>query len=281
MRRVLDDADRTYSRFRADSELSRAHHTPTGVVVSPLLAAALDAAFRGALLSDGLVDPTVGRSLRLAGYDVDFAHLPPVGEPIVLRAERVPGWQSIEWDPGDRRLRVPRGIELDLGSTGKALASDLGAAAALGELPAGAGVLVSVGGDMTTAGAAPDGGWRVLVAEDSTTPPDAGGEVIAISDGAVATSSTTVRRWQRGDLVLHHLIDPRSGRPASGPWRTVSVIAATCVDANIAATGAIVAGDDALEWLAATGLPARLVAIDGRVERIGGWPVPETAGAEA
>ena len=77
----------------------------------------------------------------------------------------------------------------------------------------------------------------------------------------------TCRNWRRSGRVLHHIVDPRTGQPADGPWRTVSVAAATCADANAAATAAIVAGTGALDWLAKAGLPARLVSRDGRVTR--------------
>jgi thiamine biosynthesis lipoprotein len=75
-------------------------------------------------------------------------------------------------------------------------------------------------------------------------------------------------------VTVHHLVDPRTGAPATGHWRTASVIAATCVDANIAATAAIIRGDEAVDWLASTGLPARLVSASGEIRRIGGWPEP-------
>ncbi|HEU4672893.1 MAG TPA: FAD:protein FMN transferase [Candidatus Limnocylindrales bacterium] len=275
--RVVAAADAAYSRFRRDSELSRivaADGRPA--LVSPLLGRAIDEALRAAALTGGIVDPTIGRTLRLAGYDADFAVVEARSDPIVLRLTAAPGWRAVEWDPARRRLRVPAGIELDLGSTGKALISDLAAAAACEELPTRAGVLVSAGGDIATAGTAPDGGWHVLMAEDSGASSDEPGEVVAIAGGALATSSTTVRRWRRGDVVLHHLVDPRTGRPAEGPWRTASAVAATCVDANIATTAAIILGSEAIPWLERTGLPARLVAVDGSVRRVNGWPATET-----
>jgi thiamine biosynthesis lipoprotein len=163
-------------------------------------------------------------------------------------------------------------VELDLGSTGKALAADLAARAAHETI--GGGVLVSLGGDIATAGRPPGGGWRVLAAEDSATRADADGEVIAIESGAVATSSTTVRRWVRGDVTLHHLLDPRTGLPVQDRLRTATVIAATCVDANIAATAAIVLGSAAEDWLEERGLPARLVGARGEIRRTSGWPLP-------
>jgi FAD:protein FMN transferase len=88
----------------------------------------------------------------------------------------------------------------------------------------------------------------------------------------VATSSITCRRWRRAGRLLHHIVDPRTGLPAAGPWRAASVAAATCADANAAATAAVVAGDKAEAWLVTTGLPARLVSHDGEVRYAGNWP---------
>jgi thiamine biosynthesis lipoprotein len=130
-------------------------------------------------------------------------------------------------------------------------------------------VLVSLGGDIAVDGPAPGAGWAVRVAEDHRAGPDAPGQTIALRSGALATSSTTVRRWGPG---AHHIIDPATGLPAEGPWRTVSVAAASCVDANIASTAAIVRGASAASWLAQRGMPARLVGRDGAVLEVAGWP---------
>ena len=209
--------------------------------------------------------------MRAVGYDDDFDRVKIRTEPISIRLQPIPGWRAIEFDPRARTIGLPKGVEIDLGSTGKALASDLAAKVALAAMGNG-GVLVSLGGDIATAGDAPAGGWRILVAEDSDTPPDSDGEVIALHDGAIATSSTTVRTWRRGEIALHHLIDPRTGVSVESPWRTASVVAATCVDANLAATAAIVRGASAPEWLDGLGLAARLVGMTGDVHRLGSWP---------
>jgi thiamine biosynthesis lipoprotein len=272
---VLAEVDRTYSRFRPDSELvalnARAGST---VPLSPLLANAIGAAIQAARQTDGLCDPTIGRALLRIGYDADFGAVAAGTTPIELRMERVAGWQSLRFDAQARTLRAPIGVELDLGSTGKALAADLAAAAAVAAMGRG-GVLVSLGGDLAIAGDVPDDGWPILAADDSSIPPSRGGETIAMHGGAVATSSTTVRTWRRASVVVHHLIDPRTGLPAHSPWRTVSVAAATCVDANAAATAAIIRGVDAPAWLDGLGLAARLVSTDGEILRVGGWPMPE------
>ncbi len=276
--RLLERVDLAYSRFRADSELT-ALNAAAGrrVRVSALLFAAIETAIRAARLRDGAVDPTIGHVLRLLGYERDFADLPADAPSPRLLIGRVPGWQIVELDTATRTVRLPDHVELDLGSSGKAVAADLAAAAAHAET--GAGVLVNLGGDIATAGMAPTGGWPILCSDDSRTDPGSDGEVVAIAAGAIATSSTTVRRWTRGGVVRHHIVDPATGLPAAGPWRTATVVAGTCVDANAGATAAIVLGDRAVEWLERMGLSARLVGRDGDVTRVGKWPQPRAEAA--
>jgi thiamine biosynthesis lipoprotein len=269
--RELDAIDRACSRFRGDSELARlnaAGGRPTAA--SPLLIEAVRSALRAARLTDGDVDPTIGSALVLAGYDRDFDAIRVSSQP--LRAIRAPGWRVVDIDAAAGTIRVPAGVVLDLGATAKALAADRAARAAARS--AGCGVLVNLGGDLATAGPAPGGGWLVRVTDDHAAPPDAPGETVLVAAGALATSSITARRWRRGDVTVHHVLDPATGRPATGPWRTVSVAAATCVDANTATTAAIVRGESALAWLERLGLPARLCGHDGSVVRVAGWPEP-------
>ncbi len=278
---VLDAVDRTYSRFRPDSELSQLHERRGATVpVSPLLARAIGGALTAAQRSGGAVDPTVGRALRVIGYAADFASVSSRTGALELTVAPVPGWSTVRLDQAANTLRIPTDVELDLGSTGKGLASDLAADAALKAAGPNAGVMVSLGGDIAAIGRAPRGGWRITVAEDSRVDPEAArhAEVVAIPAGAVATSSVTVRRWTAADGAnRHHIVDPRTGTPAETPWRTVSVAAATCETANAASTAAIVLGDDAPAWLASAGLPARLVRDDGSVVRVAGWPEPAAA----
>jgi thiamine biosynthesis lipoprotein ApbE len=271
---LLRAVDLAASRFRDDSELSRLNATPEReVAVSPLLAQLLSAALRGARFTGGALDPTVGSAIRLAGYDTDFAQVPADGSAIILETVRIPGWQAIRFDEATRALKIPRGVEIDLGATAKAMAADLAAAAALESIGAG-GVLVSLGGDIAVCGEAPAEGWLIQASEDSNAPIDHGEETISIRSGGIATSSTTVRRWTRGGVTLHHIIDPRTGLPSDSRWRTASVVAGTCVAANVASTAAIVMDSAALEWLEANRLPARLVDHEGEVHRVSGWPRP-------
>ncbi len=270
---VVAAIDAAASRFREDSELSRVNAMPDKVMrVSDLLARAIEEGLRGAELTEDAVDPTVGTAMRVAGYDTDFGRVAAKGGPIRLVATRVPGWQAIRFSPIARTVVVPRGVEIDLGATAKALASDLAAAAA--HAATGGGVLVSLGGDVAVAGEAPPGGWAIQVSEDSGARIDAGEETVSITSGGMATSSTTVRHWTRRGVTLHHIIDPATGLPVEGRWRTATVAAGSCVDANIASTAAIVMGERALSWLESRRLQARLVDRDGGVTRTSGWPAP-------
>lgn len=267
----LDQVDRACSRFRPDSELTRLNAAAgRATAVGPLLYEAVEIAVAAARATGGLVDPTIGRTLRLSGYDKTFAVVRTRDGSLQPSYVRSPDWQSIELDPGRRTVRLVRGVELDLGSTAKALTADRAARAIAAET--GSAVLVSLGGDVSVAGEPPAGGWSVRIAEDSAAPVETDGPAVAIASGGLATSATTVRRWPTTDGDLHHIIDPRTGRPAPVYWRMVTVAASSCLGANTASTAAVVFGEPALEWLAALRVPARLVRHDGAVTCTAGWP---------
>jgi thiamine biosynthesis lipoprotein ApbE len=284
----LAAVDLACSRFRADSEIcalqanGQASGPATGRAegqqVSPLLAEAIAVALRAAGLTDGDVDPTVGAALSAIGYDRDFGRIDRTGPAAQLTVRTVPGWREVRLE--GRTLTMPAGVQLDLGATAKAWAADRSAARIARRT--GCGVLVSLGGDIAVAGPGPEGGWRIRVQDVTGSPDEAPAgpyALIAIRDGGLATSSTKARRWQRGGDVLHHILDPRTGLPAEPVWRTVSVAAGTCADANAASTAAVIRGRAALGWLARLGLPARLVDATGVVFTVAGWPedAPEPA----
>jgi thiamine biosynthesis lipoprotein len=271
----VDRVDRAASRFRADSEvLGLWRAGGQALPVSDQLWDLVAVALRAARLSDGAVDPTVGAALCRAGYDRDFSLVSPDGLGDLLSPEPAPGWQAVEMDGRARTIRLPPGTLLDLGATAKALVADRAAATVAERLTCGA--LVSLGGDLSVAGPAPAGGWKVGVDGGETGPP-VSLPTVAIEGGAVATSGTAVRQWRRGGQVRHHLIDPGTGLPASSCWRLATVAASSCLDANIASTAAIIKGEQAQPWLARWGLPARLVATSGAVRVVGGWPREEAA----
>lgn len=269
-RRVLDDVDRTCSRFRADSDLSRANAEPGHWVrVDPLLATAVAVAVDVARDTDGLVHPLLGRPLVQWGYDRTFR---AVGEPVPLPITTPPleSWRDLLVDP-EGAVRVPADTALDLGATGKALAADLvaDAWAAAGVGPA----IVSLGGDVAVSD--PDGRpWPVAVGTRRHGPVTQG---VLLASGGLATSSTRVRRWRAGGVERHHVLDPRTGAPADTPWTTVTATGPGAVAANAATTAALVLGEAAPDWLAARGVDALLLRDDGTELRVCSWPTPDGA----
>jgi len=262
----LAKVDDAANRFRDDAETVRLSSRSGWATLSPTLADLLGEALEAARFSDGDVDPTVGAAMRRVGYDRDIELVTGDNGPVRAVVRPVPGHRRVRLVGA--QVHCPRGTELDLGATAKAVAADR--AAELVHQAFGTGVLVALGGDIATAGSALTGGWQVRV-ED-------GGEQVALPAGAaIATSSTVSRRWQRGARTLHHVVDPRTGQPARRVWRTVTVAAATCLHANTVTTASLVRGERALDWVRGLGLPARFVREDGTVVTTPGWPTSEVA----
>lgn len=271
------------SRFEPESELSRLNagdRPARGVELSPLLAEFVAVALAAAADTDGDVDPTLGGDLDRLGYDRDFAALPADGVTLTVTRPRRPGWERVVLD--GRTLSLPADLRLDLGATAKAHAADR-LARRIAE-QTGADALVSLGGDLATAGAIASVGatgrlWEVLVQDLPSDP----AQQIAIPNGAgLATSSTQKRRWRSDGQARHHILDPRFGLPADDVWRSVTVAATTCVRANALSTASIVRGLKAPAWLRGLGADARLVARDGSIVTTGRWPAdlpPTGAGA--
>ena len=265
---VVRRIDATCSRFKADSELSLINRRAGRgeVHVSDLMEEALLASLATAEMTGGRVDPTVGKIVEDLGYTVTFGEVPLEGPAIEVHARGVAGWQAVSLDTRAHTVALPDGVALDLGASAKAWAADRAAEAVAAAL--GVGVLVECGGDVAVRGKPPAGGWPVRVAEDTGA---SAWQDVAVHDGGLATSGTTSRRWRRGGVVIHDIIDPSTWKPADTPWRMVTVAAATCLEANAAATAALVMGDEALSWLDDLRLPARLVRADGGVQYAGGW----------
>lgn len=276
VRDTIDAVDAACSRFRADSELMRlAASLDDGVTVSPMLADLVRGALDCAVLTDGDVDPTLGNDLIAQGYDRDFLQLAetPLQDreaAVGTTLPRTPGWRRIRLQDGV--LTVPGDLLLDLGASAKAIAADRAASAAAAAL--GCGILVSIGGDIATAGTEPATGWQVLVQDMPTDPAQ---QVSLGAGSALATSSTQKRRWLMRGVSRHHILDPRLGLPADVVWRSVTVAAETCQRANAMSTASIVRGFRAVSWLKQLGVSARFVDLTGRVVTTGSWPVDSPA----
>lgn len=257
--RLFHARDRQFSRFRAGSELSRVNRAAKEiVVVSKSFGQMTELALKAARATAGLVDPTLGAALRSAGYDRDFRELRPLARPAL------PGprgrWLDIR--VVGRLLTRPVGVELDLNGVVKGRTAD----EAL-DLISGEG-FVSAGGDFVGRGAV-----------DVALP---GNGSVRIRAGGFATSGIATRSWLRAGAWQHHLIDPRTGEPATSPWEQVTASAATCLQADIAAKAAFLLGDDGPDWLDERGLPGRFLAKDGAEVVNESWrralaPVPAAA----
>jgi len=248
VRALLEQRERTFSRFQPDSELRRVNASPRPAVhVSATFAAAVAAALDAAAATDGRVDPTLLDAIEHAGYDADFATLRPDPRPPGAPAPSARAGVRL----AGRVLVRPPGTRLDLGGVVKALAIDDALA-----LLAGPG-FVSLGGDLATRGpldvALPRGG------------------AVRLERGGLATSGSSGRRWSRGGEAQHHLIDPATGRPATSPWAEVTVCGATCLAADVAAKAAFLLGAQGPEWLDRRGLPGRFVAADDAILENASW----------
>jgi len=248
VRDVVEDVDRTCSPFRSDSDLSIVNaRAGTWTQVDPLFAEILTRTLELAAATRAALDPTVGTRTLAA----TVSSPPSRADHRLVRVR------------GDR-VHIPAGMRLDLNSTAKAWAADRAAAHAAEVTRTG--VLVGLCGDFAVAGQSD--GWDVECGDDHRDPQPGPASGVHLYDGGLATSSLTVRRTTNGN----HVVDPSTLRPVTGPWRTVSVVASSCLQANAAATACLVMGTAAVPWLESLGLPARLVRVDGQVHTTEGWP---------
>ena len=266
----LAELERLWSRFLPDSEISKCNAlSGRAVAVSAETVQLVERAVTGWKMTEGRFDPTILTALCDAGYDRDFRaavrrapdYLPP-------GTRSVPGCAGIAWDVEARTVTFPAGVSFDPGGIGKGLAADIVTEELLAAGAAGA--LVSVGGDVRVRGEAPDGPTWTIAIDDASR---AGVELfqIGLHDGEVATSSRLQRAWQTRGGAAHHLIDPRTGKPAETPLVAVSAVASEGWWAEIVAKAVLIGG---LNVDAGERLAARLVTVadDGSVrcdEQIG------------
>lgn len=273
-RGLLDELESRWSRFLPDSELNALNDAAGSgwCGVSELTFALVERMVHGWRHTGGAFDPTVTGALEAAGYDRNFAEVrrDGVAIPAGAAARPVPGCGGIGLDRHGRRVCLPAGVRLDAGGIGKGLAADL-AVARLMRLGC-SGAMASVGGDVRVCGRPPQGErWRAEVA-------DAGDARIAertLLDGAVATSSTALRRWRvtgpdGAAAEAHHVIDPATGRPAVTDVVLVSVSTGRGWWSEVLATAALARGRAAgAALLDAHGADAVLVDADGAGHVVG------------
>lgn len=266
----LRDLERAWSRFLETSEVSMLNGAPphSSYIVSPETYTLFEVAVRAWEVTAGRFDPTLLDALVAAGYDRTFEEVPrrqAAATPAASRPRRCdPG---ISLDPVVRTVSLGSDVGFDPGGIGKGLAADLVTAHLLAQ--GACEVLVNVGGDIRvrhTRGC--DGLWTVTIAN----PFDPDGEIgrITLADGGVATSSRLGRAWHVGDVRMHHLIDPRTGRPLSGDIVAVSVVASAAWWAEALTKAVFVAGlRDGVGLLEELEVTAIAVDVDGGVHTTG------------
>jgi thiamine biosynthesis lipoprotein len=237
---LFRERERIFSRFLPDSELNRVNGASGSFVpASPLFLHTVRIALDAAEETAGLVDPTLGAAIEAAGYTRDLSLLGPDPEP--PGPARPGAWSSLL--VLDTRVGLPAGVRLDLNGVVKALAVDDALALLSGD------GFVSAGGDLAARG------------ELTVALPD--GEAVLLRRGALATSGAVKRRWLRAGRVQHHLIDPRSGRPAESPWAQVTACGANCLAADIAAKAGFLLGSAGPALLDERGIPGRFLTPEG------------------
>ena len=269
----LERLEQCWSRFRANSELSRLNRASgTWFELGETLAAAVDRAIQLHHMTGGAFDPTIHRQLVAAGYDRPFRLLDRDQPGPMPTPAASPGIAGI--DRANQMIRLPPGVTLDLGGVGKGLAADM---IAVGLVARGArSVCVSMGGDIRVAGGVPtEGGWNIPVVDPRTTEQLLGHVLVA--DAAIVTSTTTFRRWTRGGEQMHHLVDPSSGLPARSGVSTVVALAPEAWMAEGHAKAALIEGPvEGRRLLDSAGLAGWLVTDDGNVHA-SEWAPPMSA----
>lgn len=218
------------SRFLPDSELCRLNDcSGRETRVSWMMFDVLGRSLGLHRETGGVFDPAVLPALERAGYDRSFEQVKRTANAVPADAGREQfSISQLRLDFQRKTVTAPEGLRIDLGGIGKGYAVD----AAASVLEPARDFLVNAGGDIFASGAGPDGdGWLVGVTEPHNF--DVYVSLVRLHDEALATSTTAVRRWQRGGRLLHHLIDPRTQKPAEPGVLSVSVIALTAVQANV------------------------------------------------
>lgn len=246
--RMFAAYEQRLSRFRPDSELTRLNANETDTFrATSILFNAVATALWAAESSGGLYDPTILTNLEQAGYDRSFeqlgdqsrasrftgqsaaAHWPP--------RRRVYTYRSIDLNRARHEIHKPAGLRLDLGGIGKGWTVDRAADTLQGLGP----FLINAGGDLFAYHSPPGRrGWTIDL--EHPLQPELSMARLHLHHRALATSTLAKRRWWCDGRLMHHLIDPRSGRPAQTDALSVSVVADRTAVAEVLAKVALILG---------------------------------------
>jgi FAD:protein FMN transferase len=268
VRTLFSDWEQTLSRFLPESELSLLNQQAgTPVAVSNLLYDVLATALTAAQVTEGVYDPAMLEQLEELGYDRNFDDLPANRFDPIIPGEPGGRWRGIKVDPIRRQVTLPAGIKLDFGGIAKGMAVD----ATLEKLYQSniSSALVNAGGDLSVLGLpSSDNQWLVAV------PGQKQYWTIPLHHGAIATSGIAHRHWQQGNILHHHILDPRTGLPAQSDLWSVTVVADRCEQAEVAAKVAFILGSKSgANFLRKHHIAGLLVHEDGAWETVEPWPI--------
>lgn len=241
---VVDAFDRTWSRFRTDSDVARLARSG-GTLRSPDAAPMLAAYRQVSAATDGAVNPLVGESLSVLGYDPDYSFVVGGARPAPREWSHVTSWT-------DDKLTLASPAMIDVGALGKGRLVDL----VLAELSGVAGdVTVDAGGDIAVRGG------PVRIGLEHPFDPRRAIGVATITDQALCASAINRRTWGDG---IHHVLDARTGVPVR-TWAATWALAPTAMLADAAATALFF--DGGVELAQRWGVAWVRMSTDGRAER--------------
>jgi thiamine biosynthesis lipoprotein len=261
-RAFIEASERRFTRFSEASELSSLNRSAgRWFQASPDLFDVVKEALLYYRKTNGLFDPSILPSLRQAGYVQSMDEIRRLGS-VPMPASPLPAASStfaaLELNEADGSIRLPADMQIDLGGIAKGWIAERAARLLSQYAPACA---VSAGGDMFLIGY-PEGQdfWEVGLEDPRDPTTDL--IVLDLQEGALATSSVVKRAWKQGELSRHHLIDPRTGQPATTSWLSVSVLAPQAPAAETFAKAFLIADESETQWLAEQDPELTVLAVD-------------------
>jgi len=260
--KFVEQSEQRFTRFKETSELSALNRSAGNwISVSPEMLDLLLVALECHHATNGIFDPAILPDLQAAGYTKSFDQLLEHSadlSPKLNRGSRSNPFAAIEIDSLQGRVRLPKGMQVDLGGIAKGWIAER-AAHKMAEHTSACGV--NAGGDMFLIGH-PQGreNWEVALEDPRNPIQDL--MILLVDGGAVATSSVIKRSWIQGEIKRHHLIDPRTGEPAETPWLSVTVFAPKAALAETFAKAILIAGSDGADTLLDNNSEVSFIAVD-------------------
>jgi FAD:protein FMN transferase len=258
----IEECEKRFSRFLPASELTQLNRSAGNWhEVSDDMMDMLQLSMKYYNETNGIFDPSILMDLKHAGYDRSMDDIRANGgtaTPYASKRTSRPAFNEMSFDLADSKVRLPQGMEIDLGGIAKGWIVDR-AANLLHSYANACGV--SAGGDILFIGHPQDGlDWDISL-EDPRDPMRMMCQ-LHVGSGAVATSSVMKRTWNQGEKVHHHLIDPRTGESAKTDWLSVTVITPDVITAEIYAKAILIGGEGELSNLLYDRRDVTFIAVD-------------------